>query len=291
VLIVTSLISRSYIFDLAPGNSVVERLLAEGLDVYLLDWGIADELDAGNTLETYCDQMLPAAIRATADAAAASGISLFGYCFGGILTLLAVAGDQELPVNAVVTLATPVDFSSFGLLGSLAKGGRINPDGLIDHTGNVPPSVVHNAIRSLTPLSEVNALVNLWQHLDNDEYLVAHQRMTQWAGEHIPFAGSTFRQAVDLFGKQNLLVTGRLPLGTRTVDLANVCVPTLNVTAERDHIVPPESSDQLLRLVRAQPADELRLPGGHIGLIVGRASQKRNLPTVARWIRHNGGVA
>ncbi|MDT7744343.1 MAG: poly[(R)-3-hydroxyalkanoate] polymerase subunit PhaC, partial [Actinomycetota bacterium] len=43
LLIVFSLISRSYILDLTPGNSFVERLLAEGFDVYLLDWGEPDE--------------------------------------------------------------------------------------------------------------------------------------------------------------------------------------------------------------------------------------------------------
>ncbi len=39
LLIVFSLFSRSYIMDLRPGNSFVERLLAAGFDVYLLDWG------------------------------------------------------------------------------------------------------------------------------------------------------------------------------------------------------------------------------------------------------------
>ena len=51
LLVVFSLVSRSYILDLSPGNSFVERLLAAGFDVYLLDWGVPDERDAHNTLE------------------------------------------------------------------------------------------------------------------------------------------------------------------------------------------------------------------------------------------------
>ena len=39
LLIIFSLISRSYILDLTPGNSFVEQLLEAGFDVYLLDWG------------------------------------------------------------------------------------------------------------------------------------------------------------------------------------------------------------------------------------------------------------
>src|SRR5215208_6869079 len=39
LLIVTSLVSRSYILDLLPGNSAVEFLLDHGFDVFMLDWG------------------------------------------------------------------------------------------------------------------------------------------------------------------------------------------------------------------------------------------------------------
>jgi polyhydroxyalkanoate synthase len=42
VLLVYALILRPYILDLLPGNSLVEHLLGEGFDVYLLDWGCPD---------------------------------------------------------------------------------------------------------------------------------------------------------------------------------------------------------------------------------------------------------
>ena len=42
VLIVHSLVSRSYVLDLYPGNSAVAFLLRSGFDVFLLDWGVAD---------------------------------------------------------------------------------------------------------------------------------------------------------------------------------------------------------------------------------------------------------
>jgi hypothetical protein len=54
--------ARSYVLDLTPGNSFVERLLAAGFDVYLLDWGTPDERDAANRLEDYVDAAIPAAI-------------------------------------------------------------------------------------------------------------------------------------------------------------------------------------------------------------------------------------
>ena len=68
LLIVFSLISRSYILDLTPGNSFVEQLVDAGFDVYLLDWGEPDERDAGNGLEDYVDDYIPAGIDARAGA-------------------------------------------------------------------------------------------------------------------------------------------------------------------------------------------------------------------------------
>jgi polyhydroxyalkanoate synthase len=38
LLIVFSLVSRSYILDLRPGHSAVEFLVDRGFDVFMLDW-------------------------------------------------------------------------------------------------------------------------------------------------------------------------------------------------------------------------------------------------------------
>jgi polyhydroxyalkanoate synthase len=38
LLIVHSLVSKSYILDLQPENSMIRYLVGEGFDVYLLDW-------------------------------------------------------------------------------------------------------------------------------------------------------------------------------------------------------------------------------------------------------------
>ena len=60
LLIVTSLVSRSYILDLLPGSSAVEFLRNRGFDVFMLDWGIPDELDADNSLADVRGRVPPA---------------------------------------------------------------------------------------------------------------------------------------------------------------------------------------------------------------------------------------
>src|SRR5437763_12131658 len=80
VLIVHSLVSRSYILDLRPGNSAVEYMVGAGLDVFMLDWGVPDALDADNSLETYVDEYLPRAVAAVKREADCDEVTLVGYC-------------------------------------------------------------------------------------------------------------------------------------------------------------------------------------------------------------------
>src|SRR5262249_153299 len=88
VLIVHSLVSRSYILDLRPGSSLVEFLTASGLDVYMLDWGVPDELDADNDLERYVDSYLPRALDAARTPSGHDEVTLAGYCLGGVIAAL-----------------------------------------------------------------------------------------------------------------------------------------------------------------------------------------------------------
>src|SRR3954464_13699934 len=110
LLIVFSLISRSYSLDLTSGNSFVEQLLGAGFDVYLLDWGEPDERDAPNGLEDYVDDYIPAAVERIRELSGADEVNLFGYCFGGDLSLLYAAHHPDAPLRSLTVLATPVDF-------------------------------------------------------------------------------------------------------------------------------------------------------------------------------------
>ena len=284
VVIVHSLVSRSYVLDLYPGNSAIGFLLGSGLDVFLLDWGVADAAEAGNSLETYADGAIPAAVSAACDAAGTSEVTLLGYCFGGVLSLLACARHPELPVRNLILMATPVDYSAMQALTSLVRDGRLDPGDILDETGNVPPEVVENAFRLLKPTGEISQYANLWENLWNDEYMEGYQAMGQWTRDHVPFPGTAFRQTVEQLVRHNALMDGTLELGGEAVDLQKIRCPVLNVIAERDHIVPLAAAEPVPALVGSEVADELRLHAGHVGLVAGRAAAKVTLPGIAAWI-------
>src|SRR5690242_4952505 len=141
LLVVFSLISRSFILDLTPGNSFIEQLLQAGFDVYMVDWGVPDERDAQNRLEDYVDDYIPAAVERVLELSGCDELNLFGYCFGGNLTLLYAAHHPEAPIRSLSVLATPVDFQKMGPMSDIFRVGGLEVDAVLDENGNVPPSV------------------------------------------------------------------------------------------------------------------------------------------------------
>lgn len=289
LLIVFSLISRSYVLDLSPGNSFVEHLVDAGFDVYLLDWGEPDERDAANRLEDYTDDYLPVAIERVRQLSGAERINLLGYCFGGVLTLLHAAHHPRSPLRSLTVMATPIDFSQLGPMADMMPSAAA-VDALVDADGNVPPGVVRQGFRVLAPTGEVTTYVNLWEKLWSDEYVAAHQAMSGWGNDHVPFPGAAARQTADMLVKDNGMMTDRLMLGGDRVHLSDITVPFLAVLAGRDHIVPEASAEPVVDLVGSTDKHLLRLKGGHIGLVVGRTAAKTTIPTIIDFLRQQSEV-
>ena len=285
LLVVFSLVSRSYVLDLAPGNSFVERLRDEGFDVYLLDWGVPEDRDADNGFEDYVDRYLPSAVEAVRTTSGTPDVALVGYCFGGVLSLLTAAAHPELPLTSLTTIATPVDYTSMGALAGLAAHDDVSVEDLLDDDGNVPAESLRTAFRVLKPTSELAQYAALLDNLWDDAHVRAHQLMTGWASDHVPFPGRLAKQCVDMLVRDNGFLTDRLRVGDRRVSLRDVRVPLLNVVAARDHIVPPDAARPVVDLVGSEQKDELLLQAGHIGLAVGRHAQQKTIPQIVEFLR------
>jgi polyhydroxyalkanoate synthase len=285
VLIVHSLVSRSYILDLRPGNSLVEYMTGAGLDVFMLDWGVPDELDADNDLERYVDWYLPRAVAAVQRETGSDDVTLMGYCLGGVLGALYAAGHEAAPVRNLILMATPVNYDAMGAMVALLREGRLDPDELFDDTGNVPADALYSGFYMQAPTAEIAQKATLLEHLWNDEFVEGFQAMAQWSRDHVPFPGAVFRQLVEELIRKNVLMTGSMRLGDRKVDLVNARGNVLNAMAERDNVVPPAAVEPVMELI-GDPArrEELRLPGGHVTFGTGRSAVKHTMPRLTGWI-------
>ena len=113
LLLVFALINRPEIFDLRPGCSLVEYLLEEGFDVFLVDWGYPDEEDAEMGLDEYVCDELHWAVRETLRAGDVEELTLMGWCIGATLCAMYCGLDRgpdgRAPVRNLVLLTMPID--------------------------------------------------------------------------------------------------------------------------------------------------------------------------------------
>lgn len=117
----------------------------------------------------------------------------------------------------------------------------------------------------------------------SDDYVAAHQAMIGWATDHIPLPGGVARQLAEMT-RDNAIVNDTLVVGGDRVHLADITVPFLTVLGTRDHIVPEASAGPLLDMIGSPDKHELRLEGGHVGLLVGRTAAKTTIPTIIEFL-------
>ena len=109
--------------------------------------------------------------------------------------------------------------------------GRLQPDDLLDETGNVPPEVIRNAFRVLKPTADVTQYAVLWEKLWDDKQMEGFQVMGQWTRDHIPFPGRAFRETVELMREDALMQGPRPARRAAAVAAATSRWPILNVVA------------------------------------------------------------
>jgi polyhydroxyalkanoate synthase len=88
------------------------------------------------------------------------------------------------------------------------------------------------------------------------------------------YPGRTFGQLYHRFFRSNDLADGRLALGDRVLDLADVKVPVLAIAGRGDGIAPVAACHHVAELLPSAPPVGLETaPGGHLGVLTGRAAR------------------
>jgi polyhydroxyalkanoate synthase len=284
VLFVMSLVSKSYILDLAPGQSFIEFLLKQGYDVYLIDWGVPRPEDSRLRLDDYILDFIPDCISRIMTDSGESDLSIIGYCMGGMLALIYAALFPQGPLKNLVCLTTPVNFEGMKLMRQWTDKRYFDLDRIVDTLGNVPPELIFASFDMLRPAARIASQIRLWDNMWNDDFVKSYRMFDRWAADQIPFPGECFRQTTKELMWDNKLIKNELVLGGRPVDLKQVVASFLAVMAEHDHIVPYESAKELLTLIGSTDKRDIVLKGGHVSLVAGPNAVRRLWPELDRWL-------
>lgn len=285
MLLIYALINKPYIMDLTPGNSLVEDMVSRGYDVYMLDWGIPGEEDAGMRLEDYILDYIPRAVQAVLATSGAKELSIVGYCMGGTLSTCYAALHPEAPIKNLVLMTTPIDFRNAGLFEHWLDAKGFNVDRVVETYPLVPPEFLNAGSKGLKPLQNYfGPMQTLADKLDDPKFVKQWQAMDKWVNDGLPFPGATYRQWIKLFYQENHLFNGTLTLGGRPVLLSNIRANLLNVYAELDHIVPICQATPILDLVSSPDKQSLPVKAGHVGVVAGRSAKQVFFPALDAWL-------
>jgi polyhydroxyalkanoate synthase len=284
VLLVMSLVSKSYILDLTPGQSFIEFLLKQGYDVYLIDWGVPRPEDRVLRLEDYILDFMPDCIARILADSGEPDLSLIGYCMGGMLAIMYSALYPNLPLKNLICLTTPVNFDGMGLTRQWTDQRYFDVDRIVDTLGNVPPELISASFEMLRPAARIAQQIRLWDNMWNDDFVKSYRMFDRWANDQIPFPGECFRQTTKELMWANKLYRNEFELGGQRVDIGNIRVPFLSVMAEHDHIVPYESAKDLINLVGSSDKRDIVLKGGHVSMVAGPNASRRLWPELDSWL-------
>jgi polyhydroxyalkanoate synthase len=279
-----SLVSKAYILDLTPGQSLVEYLVRSGFDVYMIDWGTPRPQDKNLRLEDYVLDFMPECVEKVAEDSGVDEVSMVGYCMGGQLSLMYAALHADGPLKNLVTMATPVNSEGMDLFKKWSDPRYFDVDRIVDELGNVPPELMFSSFEMLRPAQRTAGTLRLAANMRDDEFVKSFLMFDRWGAEQIPFPGECFRQTTKEISWKNKLYTNELELAGRRVDLRNITIPVLNVIAQHDHIAPYEATKDVTRLVGSTDTKDIALKGGHVSLVAGGNAIYRLWPQLNSWL-------
>lgn len=280
LLLVPSLINQWYVLDLRPGASLVAALVDAGLDVYCLDWGAPEDEDRYRTWDDVLARLGRMA-RRTLRHAGADRLGILGYCMGGTLSAIHAALHPS-QVAALANLAGPIDFRKAGALARMVDRRWFDADAIAD-AGNVSPEQMQSGFVALRPTLELAKWMSMPDLAADPAAHNAVRALDAWASDNIAFPAAAYRTYIGELYQDNRLVAGTHRALGRAAQLGAIRCPTLAIVADRDQICPPDAATALLAHVSTKDTATLRVPGGHVGAVVGGRAARELYPAVSAW--------
>ena len=282
VLVVTGFTAGPRMLDLDPQRSVVRTLAAHAIQVWLLDWGRADETDRHRTVANQLER-IDRAVDTVRDSANGRRPALAGHFHGGLLALLYCLRHPG-KAGALVTLSTPIRFAS----SDDAFAGWLRAcDGerLVDVLGNIPGPLVAALAAAASPMRWCGGgFLALLGGLDSADAATRIARFEEARRFPPAFPGETFRGLYRAFYRDDSFTAGGAVIDSHRYELSGLRTPLLNVFACDDRIVPPDASLLLAEWAGAGTGSNREHLGGHYDLLIGQRAHTELLPGIAGWL-------
>jgi polyhydroxyalkanoate synthase len=246
-------INKFYVLDLAPGRSLLEFLVGNGIQTFVLSWRNPTAAQRNWGLDTYIAAILEAT-DAVRDITGADDLNVLGACAGGISTALLLRQLSEADdgrVHAATFMVTALDGGLESQLGLLASPAAIEAARLRSRQKGVLEG--HELAQAFAWL-RANDLV--WPYWVNNYLLGEDPRafdILYWNNDATNLPARLHGDFLDLLG--------------RTIDLSHVNLDTYVLAGVTDHITPWRSCYATTQVVGGR-CDFVLSSSGHVQSII-----------------------
>ena len=272
LLFVPPTINKYYVLDLAPGRSMVEHLVAQGQQVFMLSWRNPDEAHGHFDLDTYA-QAVAQARAAVAQITGQRAVHLNAVCSGGIITSgllghLAAAGKLS-EVASLTLLVCALDNERAGTTSALTSR-EVAAAAIAESArkGYLDGRTLAGVFAWLRP----NDLI--WGYVVNN-YLLGKNPpafdILYWNQDTVRLAAGLHRDFIRLALDNSITRPGGLTTLATPVDLGAVDVDSYIVAGSNDHIVPWENAYRSTSLLGGESRFVLST-SGHIQALINPPS-------------------
>jgi polyhydroxyalkanoate synthase len=296
VLLVPPLAAPALCFDLRRGHSLAEHLLVLGHPTYLVDYGPISWSDRDLGLEHWVEDVIPTAVRRVSEDAGGAPVQILGWCLGGIMALLSVAADEDLPVNSAALVGSPFDFTQVRLMAPIRPIANLTQGAILTQVyralGGAPSPLVRRAFQLTSIDKELTKPIAVATHLHDREWLAQVEAVDRFMSQMYAYPGRTFGQLYHQFFRVNDLADGHMVLSDQELDLADVRIPVLSVAGETDVLAPRPAVHHVGELLPNSAAVRLEsAPGGHLGVLAGRSARRTTWRYIDEFFVEHGAHA
>jgi polyhydroxyalkanoate synthase len=292
LVMVPPTINKFYIADLAEGRSIVEHMVANGQQVFMMSWRNPDARHAEWDLDTYGQAVLDA-MAAAERITGSSQTNLMSFCSGGIITSmvlghLAAVGRQDR-VNSVCFAVTVLDQARGGTAGAfLDEKSAKEAARASAKKGYLDGATLAEVFAWLRP----NDLI--WNYWVNN-YLQGKPPpafdILYWNADTTRMAAGLHRGFLDMAVDNSLTKPGAATMLGTPVDLSAVTIDAYVLAGIADHICPWQSCYATTQLLGGDTRFVLST-AGHIASLVNPPTNPKstwrtaspNTPDADEWL-------
>lgn len=279
ILLVPSLINKSYIFDLKPSRSFAQFLGANNFSTYLISWDnpTIEENEFG--LEEYITKRISFYIDYLYQKHQ-KPVSVIGYCLGGNLALAASILNIE-KVKNLGLIATPWNFNSmFNNLKIDNNFLKILENFRFNYS-LLPAPIIQLAFSLVEPDRIFKKFIKFSKMDQQGKKAKSFVAIEKWVNDGISITSKTLFDCLDLLNN-NITYQGNWKILNKVIIPENFSKPCFIALPINDKLVPISSSQVLIDKFKNKHVEEVNT--GHIGLIIGKNAPEKLWLPLKNWL-------